>query len=141
MASPEFDRFKKVLKNTGHFVTKPRMRLFGVLQNHSSLTTVELIHKIPAHDRVTVYRNITLFEELGIITSVRIGNQTKLELSDHFEHHHHHMTCLRCSKVYVLHENIAIEKEIARIGLGTGFKITDHALEIRGLCKSCQKLV
>ncbi len=140
MSTPEFEQFKKVLKTSGYFVTQPRMELFGQLQNHSSLSIVELIAKTPAHDRVTAYRNVELFEKLGIVTSVRIGNQTKIELSDRFEHHHHHMTCLRCGKVLILQDNIAIEKEIDRIGGGTGFQITDHSLEIRGVCSACAQI-
>lgn len=137
MASVEFVRFKKLLKSRGNFVTMPRMRLFGLLQKHTALTIGELIHKTTKHDRVTVYRNIDLFEKLGIVTRVQLGGQTKVELSDMFQHHHHHMTCLNCGKVFVLKENKIIETELARIGHGTHFKITDHQLEIRGLCSKC----
>lgn len=137
MGSPEFERFRKILKSNGHFVTRPRMQLFGLLQNHTSLAAVELISKTTVHDRVTVYRNVALFEKLGIATTVRIGSQTKIELSDRFAHHHHHLTCINCGKILVLKENPTIERELSRIGHGTGFKITDHSLEIRGLCKSC----
>lgn len=138
MANVEFVRFKKVLKQNKHFVTQPRMRLFGLLQDNPAMSAVEIIEKTPKHDRVTVYRNLALFEQLGIITTLRIGAKTKVELSDMFHHHHHHMTCTNCSKVIILKENPRIEAEIARIGQGTSFKTTDHQLEIRGLCKSCQ---
>jgi Fur family ferric uptake transcriptional regulator len=135
--SPEFIRFKKRLKQNGHFVTMPRMRLFAILQDNPALLISELITKLNTHDQATVYRNIKLFEELGIVNRLQLGWESKLELSDRFEHHHHHMTCLRCGKVLVLQENIAIEKEIARIGTGTNFTITDHQLEIRGYCSVC----
>lgn len=138
MASVEFVRFKKLLKNHGHFITKPRMRLFGILQNHPALSIGELIEKTPRHDRVTVYRNVDLFEKLGIIARIQLGRQTKIELSDMFQHHHHHMSCVNCGKVYILKDNAIIEQQIKRISTASGFKPTDHQLEIRGFCKNCR---
>lgn len=114
------------------------MRLFGHLQHHPALTLKQLIKRIDKHDMVTVYRNVELFEKLGVLTRIRLGWETKIELSDRFEHHHHHLTCTNCGKTLVLKENPTIERELSRIGHGTGFKITDHSLEIRGLCKICQ---
>lgn len=140
MASVEFLRFRKLLKQNGHFITKPRMRLFGVLQNHRTLTLKELIKIINKHDQVTVYRNIDLFERLGIINRLRLGWHTKIELSDIFQHHHHHLSCVKCGKVFVLEDNAAIEQEITRISQRSGFKPMDHQLEIRGFCQTCQQL-
>lgn len=138
MGSIEFVRFKKLLQTGGHRITKPRMRLFGHLQSHPALTLKKLITLVSEHDQVTVYRNVDLFEKLGVVTKVQIGRSTKIELSDMFRHHHHHMSCVNCGKVYVLRDNPAIEQQIARIAESSGFKPTDHSLEIRGLCKSCR---
>lgn len=139
MASVEFLRFKKLLKSSGHFVTTPRMRLFSVLQNRPALTMQELIPLLDRHDQVTVYRNITLFEELGIVNRLRLGWQTKIELSDIFRHHHHHFTCVSCGKVINLPEDPTIEKHISLLAKNDGYKTMDHQLEIRGLCPACQK--
>lgn len=139
MADVEFNRFKKLLKTSGHFMTKPRMRLFGLLQSYPALTLKELIRLTNKHDQVTVYRNVELFEQLGIINRLRLGWQTKIELSDVFQHHHHHMSCVNCGKVFVLKDSSVIENEIGRISRASGFKPLDHQLEIRGLCANCQK--
>ncbi len=138
MADLEFVRFKKQLQAGGYRITAPRMRMFGYLQNHPALTMKQLIELIDQHDQVTVYRNVDLFEKLGIITKVQIGRSVKIELSDMFAHHHHHMACVNCGKVYVLKDNPAIERQIAKISQASGFKPTDHSLEIRGLCKNCK---
>lgn len=138
MTDIEFIRFKKLLKSNGHFVTTPRMRLFGVLQNHPALTLKELIKLTKRHDQVTVYRNMDLFEKLGIINRLRLGWRTKIELSDIFQHHHHHMSCVNCGKVWTLKENIVIENQISKLAESNAFKPIDHQLEIRGLCKACQ---
>lgn len=138
MADVEFERFKKIVKSQGYKMTPPRMRMFGYLQNHSALTLKKLISLVLQHDQVTVYRNVDLFEKLGVVTKIQIGRDIKIELSDMFRHHHHHMSCVNCDKVYVLRDNPAIEQQIARISKSSGFKPTDHSLEIRGLCQTCQ---
>lgn len=137
----ELKRFKKLLKTNGHFVTLARLRLFGVLQNHTTLTLKELIQLIQKHDQATIYRNIDLFEQLGIINRLRLGWQTKIELSDIFQHHHHHLSCVLCGKVVMLRDNPTIENEIAKISRRSGFKPLDHQLEIRGYCAKCSKLL
>lgn len=137
MASREFVMFKKLLRKNSNFVTMPRMRLFATLQKHPALTLKELIAATPKHDQVTVYRNVDLFEKLGIINRLRLGWQTKIELSDIFLHHHHHLTCIKCSKIFDLPENTMIEEQINKIAKENSFKPTDHQLEIRGYCHSC----
>jgi Fur family zinc uptake transcriptional regulator len=135
----EVSRFKKLLKDNGHFITKPRLRLFAILQRRPALTMQELIPLVDQHDQVTVYRNIDLFEKLGIINRLRLGWLTKIELSDIFVHHHHHFTCTNCGKIFDLPDDPIIEKQISQLALGKNFHATDHQLEIRGLCRDCQK--
>lgn len=139
MADVEFLRFKRLLRSRGHFVTAPRMRMFGHLQHHPAVTIKKLLELVDRHDRATVYRNIDLFEKLGIINRLQLGWHTKIELSDVFKHHHHHMSCVNCGKVWALKENMTIENEIDQLARARGFRPMDHQLEIRGLCKSCQK--
>lgn len=139
MADVEFLRFKKLLKSNGYFLTKPRMSLFGLLQHHPAPTLKELIRLTNKHDQVTVYRNIDLFDKLGIINRLRLGWHTKIELSDIFQHHHHHISCVNCGKVWVLAEDPLIEQQISNLTKAKQFMAMDHQLEIRGLCKSCQK--
>ena len=135
----EIKRFKTLLKQNGHFVTAPRLELFAILQKHPALTMKQLISLLSEHDQVTVYRNIDLFEKLGIVNKLRLGWFTKIELSDIFIHHHHHFTCVHCGKIYDLPDDPAIEKAILHLTQGKKFKAMDHQLEIRGLCQDCQK--
>lgn len=132
--------FRKILRQNRYYVSQPRFSLFRLLQDMNSITVRQLITRLPRQDRATVYRNIKMFEKLGIINRLRLGWHSKIELSDIFKHHHHHMSCTNCGKVYVLKDNLTIEREIARISRGTKFQAMDHQLEIRGLCQNCRKL-
>ncbi len=138
MSDVEFLRFKKLLKSNNYFVTAPRMRMFGLLQHHPAVTVKQLLNLIEKHDRSTVYRNIEVFEKLGIINRLRLGWHTKIELSDIFQHHHHHIACVKCGKVWTLKENRVIEKAIIDLAASKNFQPMDHQLEIRGFCQTCQ---
>jgi len=129
--------FRDLLKSNRYFATKPRLRLFALLQKYNELTINELIAHLHRHDQATVYRNIKVFESLGIINRLRLGWNSKLELSDIFQHHHHHLSCMRCNKIIILPENPAIEHAIAHLSQQQQFQPLDHQLEIRGICYGC----
>lgn len=135
----EIDRFRNLLKDNRYFNTSARYDLFLLLQKHPALTLKRLIELSPNQDQVTVYRNVDLFEKLGILNRIRMGWETKIELSDMFIHHHHHFTCINCNKIYDLPDDPIIEKRISNLAKRKSFKATDHQLEIRGLCQDCHK--
>lgn len=130
-------KLKAHLKKHGHFATKPRLQLFKVLLRHQSMSMQELIEALPRQDKSSVYRNVELFEELHIIKRIQLGWKYKYELSELFQEHHHHLTCLSCEKIIAIEEDFVIEREIARLSFNNRFKALDHTLEIRGLCSEC----
>lgn len=134
----ETELLQALLKRQGHFATNPRLRLFRTLQKGGSFTTKALLKRLPQDDQATVYRNLKLFEELGVIRRLQAGWSSKFELSDIFQHHHHHLTCTKCGRVIVLRVNPALEEMISRMSVHSGFQPLDHQLEIKGLCRTCQ---
>lgn len=130
-------RFGKLLKRDGYFLTKPRLRLFRVLHAHDAMTTQEILDRLERLDQATVYRNLNLFEELGVVRRLQMGWHTRFELTDIFQPHHHHLSCLKCNRVTVLPEDSVLESEITRLSYRHKFRAIDHQLEIRGLCASC----
>jgi len=134
----ELEQFKAILKKNQRYVTKARIRLFTTLQNHPALAIKKLVWLLPEADRATVYRNISVFAGLSIVSRLQMGWNSKVELSDMFRYHHHHFTCLDCGKIMILPENNSLEEQINKLAKSKNFKQTDHQLEIRGLCSSCQ---
>lgn len=135
---PELNEFKKILKSAGSFATKPRLGLFRYLQSHPEVSIHQLMNDITQQDQATIYRNIKLFEKLGIVNRLQLGWSSKLELSSRFHDHHHHMTCTNCGKVIAWEEDPTIELRIQTVALKLRFLPQDHQLEIRGLCENCQ---
>jgi len=134
----EFANFKKLLKDNEYFITKPRLRLFALLHHHPEISIKQLVALASRNDQSTVYRNLIIFERLSIINRLRLGWHSKVELSDMFQHHHHHFTCLKCGQVTILPENSLLEDQINKLAVSKNFSQTDHQLEIRGHCSACQ---
>lgn len=93
----------------------------------------------PDVNRASVYRCIALFESLGVVQRIQIGWKYKLELSNDFQDHHHHLVCTECGSISSFHEPSGFDAMLERIANLQAFEITAHQLELRGVCKSCQK--
>lgn len=133
---------EKTLKNSGYSLTKPRQTVFAALQSGTPRTVSDVIDELSAViDRSSVYRTISLFEGLGIIVRVSQGFKYKIELSDVFSPHHHHLTCIKCSKVVSFDEPPELDQLLSRIAIENGFSGTEHSLEITGTCPACRKLI
>ena len=131
---------KQTLKQQGYSVTKVREVVFAALDHEEPQTMTQLIRRvIPTIDRASAYRTITLFEELGIVQRLQIGWKYKLELSDEFHAHHHHISCIKCGSIVSFHEEEKVEATIAGIAKGQGFRLVNHQLELQGICENCQK--
>ncbi len=130
----------KTLKDSGYSSTTTRRAIFAALTRVESLTMPELVKSIGnSVDRASIYRTIDLFERLGIVQRVQIGWKYRLELSDTFSPHHHHIHCLSCGKITSLKEEAAIEQHIHHLAAANGFKLTAHQLELSGTCQNCQQ--
>ncbi len=64
------------------------------------------------------------------------GGYSVYELSQ--GEHHDHLVCVKCGRVEEFVDTL-IEERQAKIAADAGFKMTDHALNIYGLCPTCQK--
>jgi Fur family ferric uptake transcriptional regulator len=129
----------KSLKSNGHSLTKARKAVFIALLDTEPQTMSELAARVgDKADRASIYRTIALFERLGITERLQMGWKYKIELSETFADHHHHLTCIQCGNVTSFEESPAIEDELEEIAQKARFATTGHQLEIRGLCSNCQ---
>jgi Fur family ferric uptake transcriptional regulator len=132
------DQLQKTLKERGFSLTAVRKTTFEALQDSEPLTMQELVSRCQDFDRASIYRTVMLFEQLGIVQRLQIGWKYKLELTDSFIHHHHHLTCIHCGVVTPLPEDATLEKRLQVLSTLQGFVPHDHQLEIRGLCRNCR---
>jgi Fe2+ or Zn2+ uptake regulation protein len=129
----------KILKDNGYSFTNARKLIIEKLWDVEPQSTHDLIKSLDDKiDRASLYRNITLFEKLGLIQRVYIGWKYKVELSDIFSSHHHHISCLDCGKIKAIHEETEIETFIHRLSNTYGITAERHQLEIQGYCSDCR---
>ena len=132
------------LKKAGLKVTLPRMKILEILQNADKKhLSAEDIYKrlLEAGEEIglaTVYRVLTQFEAANLVTRHHFeGGQAVFELEQ--GEHHDHLVCIKCGKVEEF-LNETIESCQQKIAKNAGYRITDHALIIYGVCPDCQKL-
>lgn len=137
--SDPLTQFHYRLKTAQQSTTTAREYVFKALQTSEPQSMQQLVKKCQGQvDRATIYRAISLFERLGIVQRLQLGWKYKLELTDAFTHHHHHLTCLNCGRVTALSEDQLLEDRLLLLAAHHYFKPQDHQLEIRGLCNDCR---
>src|SRR5688500_18728042 len=100
MSTDDMNSFKQILSNSGYRLTDAREATFKLLISPEPQSISQILAKADGKvDRVSVYRNLEVFEKLGIIHRIYVGWKYKIELSDEFISHHHHLSCLKCGKV------------------------------------------
>lgn len=136
----DLERVKITLKQNNKSLTKPRKLILEKLSLNTPLEMRALI-KLTSKDidRASVYRNIELFEELKIVSRIQIGWKYKIEISEKYSPHHHHLICEVCNKIIDTKDLSEIENEINKLALRSSFLAKSHQLEIIGICKDCQK--
>lgn len=139
MVPKDIAHFREILAGKGYHLTQARELVFLTLLNSSKpLSLRELYTQISSKvDRASVYRNIELFEKLGIVHRIYIGWKYKLELSDQFIAHHHHLICLSCGKVIDIKDERHIDEFTRDIARQFDFQPRSHQFEIDGYCKEC----
>ncbi|MFC2059691.1 Fur family transcriptional regulator [Chloroflexota bacterium] len=91
---------------------------------------------IPNISKGTVYRNLKILRDIGEISELNLSGA--LSRYESKQENHYHFRCEKCGQVFDLEEpvNKELDDKVAR---NTGFNVSYHQLEFRGLCKDCQQ--
>ncbi|KXK03066.1 MAG: Peroxide-responsive repressor PerR [Nitrospirae bacterium] len=130
------------LRSGGKRLTKPRRAILDLLEKSALPVTAVEIHqglkkaKVSA-DLVTVYRNLTMLQNLGLVQPVSLHEgQTRYEVSQGREHHHH-IQCRGCGLIVDL-MLCPVKKITELVEQQTKFAVEGHALEFFGRCAQCR---
>lgn len=133
----------KDLKKAGLKITLPRTKILQILESaqdhHLSAEDVYRILVDAGEDigLATVYRVLTQFEEAKLVVRHNFAEGHSVFELDHGEHHDH-LVCVKCGRVDEFVDHV-IEKRQREVANEAGFSITDHSLNIYGICGACQK--
>ena len=132
---------KLELKNVGLKVTLPRVRVLKLFEdgNKRHLSADDIFKRLNQEDEdiamATVYRVLSQFETAGLIIRHNFeGDSAVFELNE--GEHHDHLVCIKCDKVEEFIDP-TIEARQNAVAKQAGFQITDHSLNIYGLCRDC----
>ena len=130
------------LKDAGLKITLPRVKILKALENSAvrHVSAEDVYRLLLDNDEeiglATVYRVLTQFEEAGLVTRHHFeGGHSVFELSP--EAHHDHIVCVKCGRVEEFADR-EIEQRQDAIAESMGFELTDHQLNMYGLCPDCR---
>ncbi len=130
------------LKEAGLKITHPRVKILQLLESskirHVSAEDVYrlLVESGEEIGLATVYRVLTQFENAGLAIRHHFeGGHSVFELAQ--ETHHDHMVCVKCGRVEEFSDT-EIEARQEEIAARLGFELTDHDLNMYGLCPDCR---
>ena len=129
------------LKDAGLKITLPRVKILQILESAKvhHVSAEDVYKLLLANDEeiglATVYRVLTQFEQAGLVTRHNFeGGHSVFELSS--EKHHDHIVCVRCGRVEEFIDS-QIEQRQEEVARKLGFQLTDHHLNMYGLCPDC----
>lgn len=138
MTDNDITRFKQILTQHNYHLTKAREATFRLLLGPEPQSINQLLSKANGTvDRVSVYRNLELFEKLGLVHRMYVGWKYKFELSDEFLAHHHHLSCLDCGQVIDIEDEQHIDEFIQTVAATFHFLPRRHQFEVDGYCQEC----
>lgn len=135
----DVDSALKRLKDHGYKYTDKREKILEIFCNEKRYLPAKEVMSLmeesyPSLSFDTVYRNLSLLEELGILEATDFQGERQYRFSCASEdHHHHHLICKKCKKTIQL--DMCPMKVLE--DLVGDFKITDHKFEIYGYCPDC----
>ena len=90
--------------------------------------------RLPRIGLGTVYRNLELMAEGGLILKLEVGGTQKR--FDATIHPHYHIRCVQCSKVDDI--EIPVQHHINEIAsVACDYQILGHHIEFSGICEAC----
>jgi Fur family transcriptional regulator, peroxide stress response regulator len=127
------------LKSTGVRITPQRHAILEFLIQSMIHPTADDIYKaleskFPNMSVATVYNNLRVFREAGLVKELTYGDSSSR--FDFVTNDHYHIICDSCGKIVDFHYPGLDEVEHLASHV-TGFKVNSHRMEINGICPDC----
>ena len=114
--------------------------MIDLVMSHSGRFTPNTLLQDMQHSsldvaRATLFRTLDLLTSLGYLGRVPDGEHLAYIVCD--PGHHHHLVCSNCGQVIHLDE-CPLGELLDKLQSQTGYAISEHRLEMAGLCPTCQ---
>lgn len=132
------------MSGIGQRYTRGRRGLVEVLAGTPRpLTAAELVAVSASIPQSTVYRNLAVLGQAGVVHRVVGADEfVRYELSEAVTgRHHHHLVCRMCGAVEDFAAPTGLERSVDTlmdaIGADRGFRAEAHRLDVVGTCSGC----
>lgn len=138
--SSAHEQFRELAWKCGLAATHQRQIIYEAvvaIAGHHSPETIynEVRRRTPSISLATVYKNLRLFVEHGLLREVSPHASTLL-VEGNLEPHHH-LVCTRCKSVQDVEGDFINYKKLSR-QTPRGFDLTQALVEVFGLCRRCR---
>ncbi len=143
VALAEREQFVRYIRAHGMRLTPERLALLDeIYRQHGHIDAEEILDGLRTAgqkvSRATVYRNLDLLVEIGLVQRQRLGRNRFLYEHVHIGQRHDHLACRRCGRV-VEFVSPSIQAMLGEICRAHGFSRDDRQLQILGLCEACAR--
>ena len=141
--SMSLDQTLNLLQEHGYRVTGPRRIIAEtILGFEHAFSAEDIVRQVDIVDanvgRATVFRTLDLLTQIGVLDRLHHPDGChSYVLGMGTDSHYHHLVCSSCG-VVVPFEGCTVEDMLADLQRNTNFMISNHMLEVFGLCETCQ---
>ncbi len=135
-----FKALKAKLNAQGYRFTPQRQLIFDIFQtlptgNHLSAESLNLLlfERGEAMSLSTVYRNLKIMTNMGIIREVELAQAQKHYELNTISTHHHHIVCVQCHQI-IEFENKSIVQQGLRQAQKAGLQLIDCKFTLQTIC-------
>lgn len=132
------------LRTRGYRVTQPRRAVWDVLRHADGHLTVEQVTTRIGDagadvDLASVYRTLSLFEELGLVRTSRLGDSEAGRWELMHPDEHFHLLCEVCGDVDH-HVGSLVARIRDHLDTGHEFEVRGVELTVTGVCARCRSV-
>jgi Fur family transcriptional regulator, ferric uptake regulator len=132
----------RLQRSEGRYTRKRRDLVELLIQAGQPLTVEELHDLAPHLAQSTLYRNLAILEETGVVRRFASNSGfARFELAEDLTGHHHHLVCDSCGAMTDVKLPQSVEQQlddvIIRLARRRGFQAAAHTVDIHGRCASC----
>ncbi|MFH1737952.1 MAG: Fur family transcriptional regulator [bacterium] len=140
MLEKRMQAFQETCKQAGIKMTPQRMEIYRELartEEHPDAETIytRIRERMPNVSLDTIYRTLSLFEEMGLIQKVEVlSNRARFDANTDS---HHHFVCKKCGVVHDFYSEEADAFTPPDEVLSLGDVETVH-VQVLGICSTCK---
>lgn len=131
----------QVLRNEGFKVTPQRIAIYDALTAHNIHPTAEMLYQSlrPSHPSMslaTVYKTMEIFEKIGLVKVLDVGDDCARY--DWDVHMHPHIRCTVCNKVEDI-TGMDLQAVTSAVESNSAYTVTGQQITFEGVCPDCAR--